>query len=197
MLFLALRYSGLVLVAGALVLMLAVVWISLKPVMTPALTPGVSAWMLLAALLLTISLPGVYLKQAEASGWLGLAGHLLLQAGMLLFVFVAAPALSFPGLKLPLGESPTAFLLGIALFLGLLLTGIASLQAGVFPRWQAILLLVATVGFFFNFFIAEFLPPIFGQLGSTLMGIVLAAALVSMGLFIYDPQVLTAKYWAG
>jgi len=193
----ALRYSGLVLVAGAVLLVLAIIWIALKPLSAQILSPGVSVLMLLAVLLLMLSLPGVYIKQAEAAGWLGLAGHILLQAGLLIFVVLATPALTFPGIKVPLSESATVFLLGIALFLGLLGTGIASLQAKVFPRWQAILLLAATAGFFFSFFIAEFLPPVFGQVGSALMGILLAASFAGMGLFIYDPQLLTAKYWTG
>lgn len=49
-------------------------------------------------------------------------------------------------------------MLGIALTLGLLLTGISTFQAGVLPRPAAVLLLAATAGFFFVFFVAEFLP---------------------------------------
>ena len=193
---LAHRYSGLVLVTGALLLLLAIIWIALQPLSAQILSPGVSLLMLLAALLLLLSLPGVYIKQAEATGWLGLAAHILLQAGLLILVVLATPALTFSGIKLPMSESTTVFLLGIALFLGLLGTGIATLQAKVFPRWQAILVLAATAAFFFNFFVAEFLPPIVGQLGSALMGILLAASFASMGLYIWDPATLTRAYWA-
>jgi hypothetical protein len=179
-----------------LLLLLALIWIALQPLSAQILSPGVSVLMLLAAFLLMLSLPSVYLKQAEAAGWLGLAGHLLLQAGLMIFVVLATPALTFPGIKVPMSESATVFLLGIALFLGLLGTGIATLLAKVFPRWQAILLLAATAAFFFNFFIAEFLPPIVGQLGSALTGILVAASFVSMGLYIWDPATLTRAYWA-
>ena len=68
------------------------------------------------------------------------------------------------------GEHPLLFALGIALVFGLLLTGIVTFQAGVFPRPAAALLLAATAGFFFVFFVAEFLPPLAGQLGSALFG---------------------------
>ena len=202
-----LRYSGLVLAAGAVLLALALISISLIPVAGQILTPAVSG-LLLAAILLSISLPGVYLKQADAPrlgeipqgrlwGWLLLAGHLLMQAGLLFFVIMAAPALTFPGLKLPFSQSATASLLGFALFAGLVLTGMASQRAGVFLRWQAALLLAAAAGFFLAFFIAGFLPPIFGQVVTALLGIVLAVALAGMGIFIWDAQYLTVKYWAG
>jgi len=203
-----LRYSGLVLAAGAVLLALALISISLIPVAGQILTPAVSWLLLLAAILLSISLPGVYLKQGDAPRlgeipqgklwvWLLLAGHLLMQAGLLFFVIMAAPALTFPGLKLPFSQSATASLLGFALFAGLVLTGMASQRAGVFLRWQAALLLAAAAGFFLAFFIAGFLPPIFGQVVTALLGIVLAVALAGMGIFIWDAQYLTVKYWAG
>jgi hypothetical protein len=69
--------------------------------------------------------------------------------------------------------------------LGLLLTGIATIQADVFPRWAGILLLAATAGFFFVFFVAEFLPPAAGQIGSAFFGILLALALVWIGIAIW------------
>jgi hypothetical protein len=80
------------------------------------------------------------------------------------------------------GESVIVFVLGISLTLGLLLTGIATIRAGVHPRWAGILLLGATVGFFFVFFIAEFLPPQAGQIGSALLGIILGMSLAWIGL---------------
>lgn len=185
------RWSGMVLIAGAVVLALAFISISLQPVDNPILTPASSLLLLLAAFLLLISLPGVYLKQADASGGLGLVGHLLLQAGLLVLVIVAAPALSYPELKLTASENPTSFLLGIAMFAGLLLTGIATTRAAVFPRWQGTLLLVGAVGFLFSFIVAELLPPLLGQLAVAVPGILLMAALAAMGLFIWNSKIFT------
>ena len=185
-----LRLSGIVLIVGASLLGVAIVLVSLNPVVNQVFSPRVSLLFLLSSLLLLLSLPAMYARQAQAAGWLGLIGHALLQSGLLLLVLVAAPALLFPSLKLAPGENLVAFLLGIALTLGLLLTGIATLQAGVYPRGAGILLLVATAGFFFDFFVAEFLPPLAGQLGSAFFGVLLALALAWIGgaLWISKPM---------
>lgn len=177
----ALRWSGLILMAGAILLGFAIVLVSFNPVVNQAMSPGVSLFLMLSAILLLLSLPGMYARQANAAGFLGLTGYTLLQAGMVLIVAVAATPLLYPSFKEAPGESLFAFLLGIALTFGLLITGIATLRAGVFPRWSGILLLAATAGFFFVFFVAEFLPPITGQIGSAFFGILLALALAWIG----------------
>jgi hypothetical protein len=184
----ALRWSGVLLIPGAILLGVGIVTISLKPVANTALSPGTSRLMLLASILLLLSLPAVYARQADAAGWLGLAGHGLLQTGILLLVVLAATPLLYPAFNTAAGENLVVFLLGIALTLGLLLTGLATMRAGVFPRWAGILLLAATAGFFFVFFIAEFLPTITGQLDSALFGVVLALGLAWMGLALIIGQ---------
>jgi hypothetical protein len=181
----ALHLCGILLVVGAVLLGTAVVVISFTPVMNQTFSPPVSLLMLLSAILLLLSLPGMYARQAQAAGWLGLIGHALLQTGILLLVVVGATALLYPSLGPASSENVVVFLLGIALTLGLLLTGIATIQADVFPRWAGILLLAATAGFFFDFFIAEFLPSIAGQIGSAFFGILLALALIWIGITMW------------
>ena len=127
----------------------------------------------------------MYTKQAGASGWLGLAGHGLLQTGILLLVVVTAPPLLYPSLNAAPGENLVLLILGSAFTLGLLLTALATWMAGVFPRPASILLLAGTVGFFFVFFIAEFLPAGAGQVGSALLGVLLALALAWIGLAMW------------
>lgn len=166
---------------GALLLGAAIVRLSFKPVMDQLLAPDVSLLLLLASMLLLLSLPGMYARHLEATGWLGLAGHGLLQVGLVLIVVIGAAPFLYPSVREVPGESLVAFGLGIALTLGLLLTGLATLRAGVYSRWSGILLLAATVGFFFDFFIAEFLPPIAGQVGSATFGVLLALALARVG----------------
>ena len=178
----AFRLSGILLVIGAALLGVAIVAISLNPVMEGPLSPGVSRLMLLSSICLLLSLPAMYTRQANSAGWLGLTGYALLQSGILLLVVLAATPLLYPSLKTAPGENLAVFLLGIALTLGLLLTGIATIRAGVFPRGAGILLLAATAGFFFDFFIAEFLPPIAGQMGSAIFGILLALSLAWIGV---------------
>ena len=175
------RWSGVLLIIGAALLGVAIVVVSLKPVMGQVFSPGISLLFLLSSIFLLLSLPGMYARQANAVGWLGLVGHALLQTGILLLVVVAASPFLYPSLNQAPGETLAAFLLGIALTLGLLLTGIATIRAGIFPRGAGILLLAAMAGFFFDFFVAEFLPPLAGQLGSSIFGIILALAFVWIG----------------
>lgn len=184
----ALRGSGALLVVGAALLGSAIVSISLRPVEGQVFSSGVSLLLLLAAVALLLSLPALYARQAGAAGWLGLAGHALLQAGIVLLVVLAATPLLHPALKAGAPQHPVVFGLGIALTFGLLLTGLATLRAGVFPRGAGLLLLAATAGFFFDFFVAEFLPPLTGQIGSAIFGVLLALALAWMGVMLWiDP----------
>ena len=178
---LAARLGGVSLISGAVLLGAAIVALSFRPVINQLFPPFVNWLFMFASILLLLSLPAMYGRQAAASGWLGLAGYVLLQAGILLLVVVAAPPLMMPALKQPVGENVLAFGLGIALTLGLLLTGLATAWAGVYPRGVGILLLAATAGFFFDFFVAEFLPPIAGQAGSAFFGALLALALAWAG----------------
>lgn len=185
----AFRWSGILLVAGAALLGVAIVIIALKPVINTVLSPEISRLLLLASIFLLLSLPAMYVRQADAAGWLGLAGHTLLQTGILLLVLLAATTILYPALQTSTGENMVSFLLGIALTLGLLLTGIATTQADVYPRWTGILLLAATAGFFFDFFVAEYLPPLAGQLGAAIFGALLALALVRIGLSLWTGKV--------
>lgn len=184
----AVRWSGLLLFAGAVLLGAAIVRLSFSPVMNQPYTPGISLFFFLSSILLLLSLPGMYAKQANAAGWLGLSGHALLQAGMILIAVLGSVPLLYPSLKEAPGESAAAFLLGIALTLGLLVTGIATVRAGVFPRWSGILMLAAMAGFFFDFFVAEFLPPLAGQVGTALFGTVLALSLAWIGISLWTVQ---------
>jgi hypothetical protein len=178
----AVRLSGVSLILGASLLGIAIVLISLNPAVNQSLSPFNSLLLLLASIFLLLSLPSMYAKQADVAGWLGLAGFGLLQTGILLLVVMASTPLLYPSLNQASGENPVVFFLGIALTLGLLLTGIATVRASVHPQWAGIALLAATAGFFFVFFVAEFLPPQAGQIGSALFGIVLALALAGIGL---------------
>ena len=110
---------------------------------------------------------GLYARQAEESGWLGLVGFLLFSAWMTLvsgFSFVEAfilprlatesPAFvaailgmfsSVPS-QVDLGILPTLWnISGPMYILGPLLFGIATFRAGILPRWAAALLVLGAV----------------------------------------------------
>jgi hypothetical protein len=110
---------------------------------------------------------GLYARQAEKAGWLGLAGFLLFSAWMTLvcgFSFVEAfilprlatesPAFvagilgmfsSIPS-QVDLGILPTLWnISGLMYILGPLLFGIATFRAGILPRWAGALLVFGAV----------------------------------------------------
>jgi hypothetical protein len=110
---------------------------------------------------------GLYARQAEKSGWLGLAGFLLFSLWMTLvtgFSFVEAfilprlatesPAFvagllgmfsSIPS-QVDLGILPTLWnISGPMYILGPLLFGIATFRAGILPRWAGALLVLGAV----------------------------------------------------
>jgi len=111
---------------------------------------------LLAVILVLGGLVGLYARQLEAAGSLGVFGFLLAFFGMALLVgavwfqAIAAPtlALAVPGF---FEDDPAGWLgwgMGLAYVLaalGWLVFGLATLRAHVYPRWAAILLIVGAV----------------------------------------------------
>jgi hypothetical protein len=182
----AVPLGGLALVAGAASLGLAIVRISTRPVVGQAIEPDVAALLLVSSALLLLGAPALYAVQAAATGVGGMVAHVLLSAGLLLLVVVAVTPLLYPSLGVSTVEHPIVFGLGIALTLGLLLTGIVTFQAGVLPRPAAGLVLGAMAGFAFVFFVAEFLPPAAGQAGTAVFGVLLALGFGWLGLAVWQ-----------
>ena len=133
-----------------------------------------SAWATIQSLKFTMCLlgllgiAGLYARQVEKAGWLGLAGYLLFSLFYVLtaaFVFAEAFILPLLATEAPkfvegflgiingstsevsLGVLPTLYLLtGIAGYtLGGLLFGIATFRAGVLPRWAGGLFAIGAV----------------------------------------------------
>ena len=181
----AIQWSGPVLVVGALLLALTTVAAALRPTVQSMLSPEVATLGVLAAAFLVLSLPGMYAAQADAAGVIGLAGYALLQVGLLLLVVVSAAPLLYPTVTGPFANHPLTGGLGVALFLGLLLTSIATLQAGVYPRPAALLLVAGTAGFFFGFFVSEFLPPGPAQVANAALGVLAPAGLAWCGAALW------------
>lgn len=110
---------------------------------------------------------GLYARQVEKAGWLGLAGFLLFSGWMALvgfFSFIEATILpllasEFPPLvagilgmfsgipsQVNLGVLPMLWnISGLMYFLGPLLFAIATFRAGILPRWAAVLLAVGAL----------------------------------------------------
>jgi len=113
-----------------------------------------------------LGLAGLYARQVKESGWLGLAGYILLSLWLVIttgFTFAevlilprlaaTSPAFveaflgSFSGAasQINLGVLPTLWsLTGPMYILGGLLFGIATIRAGILPRWAGGLLAIGT-----------------------------------------------------
>jgi hypothetical protein len=162
------RWSGLAaLVAG-------IIFAGIQPIHPPDVLSSVTtgSWAIIPTLktvmclLFLLGIAGLYARQVEEAGWLGLAGFLLLilcwwlqSAYVFAETFIlpqlatsASPfVVSFLGIasgnpgEMNIGPLPAIYSLGIGIpyMLGGLLFGIATLRAGILPRWAAGLLAVA------------------------------------------------------
>lgn len=163
------RWSGLAAMAAGLI------FAGIQPVHPADVLQSVttSFWAVIMSLKLAmclfflVGITGIYARQAESAGWLGLAGFALLIVSFWLqtgFVFVElfvlpVVAVSLPGfvdsaLGIANGQPgvmdigalvPTYSVVGICYLLGGLLFGIATVRAGVLPQRPAILLAFAAI----------------------------------------------------
>ena len=162
------RWSGLAAMAGG------IIFAGIQPIHPPDVLASVttSAWVLIItlklvmALFFLIGISGIYARQVERTGWLGLVGYLMLIISWWLqtaYVFTelfilpvmatASPEFvnsflgiinGFPG-EMKIGALPAVYgLLGILYMLGGLLFGMATFRAGILPRWAAAVLAIAS-----------------------------------------------------
>lgn len=165
------RWTGVAALAAGLI------FAGIQPIHPPDVLASVttSAWAIIMpvktamSLLFLIGTAGLYARQVNKAGWLGLAGFFLLSlcwALELAYIFAEGfilPVLateaprfveSFLGIvnghpgEMNIGALPAIYnlLIGIPYMLGGLLFGVATFRAGILPRWPAALLAVtATV----------------------------------------------------
>jgi hypothetical protein len=161
------RWSGLAAIAAG------IIFAGIQPIHPPDRLASVTTqpWVVITSLklvmclLFLIGITGLYARQAGRAGWLGLAGFLLLilswwlQTGFVFAEVFLLPVLatvapgfieSFLGIangapgEMDVGPLPAVYAaVGIFYMLGGLLFGIATVRAGLLPRWPAILLAVA------------------------------------------------------
>jgi hypothetical protein len=163
------RWSGLsAMVAG-------IIYAGIQPIHPPDFLSSVTttAWAIITPLktmmsfLFLIGITGLYARQVNKVGWLGLVGYLMLSlcwALELAFIFAeafiipqlvaAAPTFieGFFGIvnghpvDVPLGSLPGLYaFMGVLYLLGGLLFGIATFRAGILSRWAAGLLATASI----------------------------------------------------
>ena len=178
----SLRLSGAALTLGALLMGTGIAITSTN--VEQITTAWVAAVFLLGSILTMLALPGIYARQAKAAGWLGLAGHVLLATGFVLLIFYGALALLEPNVR-GIPDTVTASLLFLALFAGLVMTSIATLRAGVYPRLVGFLLVAACVLLPLATF-SDMLPVVsfvsLGALVGAVLAVFFAAGFASLGI---------------
>jgi len=108
------------------------------------------ALVLTAHVALVFALIALYAAQAQQSGLIGSLGMVLGVVGTTLVcrvVLVEIAGASGAEVDAVLEAGPTgvlALLGGLAFLIGLILFGVATMRAGVFPRWAGLLLIVGT-----------------------------------------------------
>jgi hypothetical protein len=186
------QLSGFSLVLSALLLLIGLILHPVDTGVTTVKDPLILASYLLgffAVLFTLLGLPGVFLRQAERAGLLGLLGMLFTSFGVAILdgthsviSFAVLPILATsPATAAQLVSLDTAIqqgLLGTLVtigapmaFLGLLLLGIATLRAGIFPRWVGIVLIVVV-----PLIPLSFIVPILSNVGFELPYFAFAAA---------------------
>lgn len=108
-----------------------------------------------AVLLLVFALTGQYAAQAARGGRLAFAGYLLAAAGSILtevisFLWIATLAgisEAHAVVMFSWGTLPVLHVAVVGSFLGFLLYGIATVRAGVFPRWTGLVMAVSITAY--------------------------------------------------
>ena len=167
--------SNLIRWMGVAAMAAGIIFASIQPIHPPDVLASVTtgAWAIFQSfklamcVLFLVGIAGLYARQVEAAGWLGLAGYLMFSLTWVIqmpSVFVqalinpllasASPAFveSFLGIvnghpgAMNLGALPALYTLGGILYaLGGLLFGIATFRTGILPRRAARLLAIGAV----------------------------------------------------
>ena len=199
------RWSGLLsLLAGVLYAVGALlhpVGESLAAVSSPNWVPAHLVYWV-SVLLLHLGLVGLYARQAEQTGRLGLVGFVLafigtaLVGSILVFASTILPLIAAEAQAIfDRAARPPDFLLPVFILgfgLGWILLGIVTMRAGVLPRWSGLLLIVGVT----LFMISE-AAPFEVMLAHTLVtvgDIIFGLGMVWIGYALWSEQRESVKY---
>lgn len=198
------RWSGLISILAGLLYALAAI---LHPVGEDIAAYTSPNWVTahqvywVSAILMLFGLVGLYSRQVEKTRWLGLVGFVLAFIGTAfvgsIFVMVSTVipliAAETPALFDQAATPPTGAVLVVVLgfSLGYILFGVATMRAGVLPRWSGLLLIIG-VSFFI---ISE--APLFDRTIShvnvTIGDVVFGLGLAWMGYALWSEKREPAK----
>ncbi len=199
------RWSGLIsLLAGVLYAVGALlhpVGESLAAVSSPNWVPAHLVYWV-SVLLLHLGLVGLYARQAEQTGRLGLVGFVLafigtaLVGSILVFASTILPLIAAEAQAIfDRAARPPDFLLPVFILgfgLGWILLGVVTMRAGVLPRWSGLLLIIGVT----LFMISE-AAPFEATLAHTLVtvgDIIFGLGLVWIGYALWSEQREPEKY---
>ncbi len=193
------RWSGLIsILAGglyALGALLHPVGEDLNAYLSPNWVPAHQVYWVSAKLML-FGLLGLYARQVEETGWLGLVGFVLAFIGTVLvsgifamastvvhLVAVQAPALFDQAVTPP---TFAVLVLVLGYILGYVLFGIATTRAGVFPRGSGLLLIIGSVMFFISESVS--LNASLSHVIVTIGDVIFGASFVWMGFALWSEK---------
>lgn len=167
--------SNLIRWAGLPAMAAGIIFAGIQPIHPPDILASVTTteWAIfmnlktMMCLFFVFGITGIYARQVETSGWLGLVGFLMLSIfWSVTMVYIFAEAFILPVLattapdfveaflsilngspgEMNIGALPTIYnQLGLLYMVGGLVFGIATFRAGVLPRWVGALLAIASV----------------------------------------------------
>jgi len=202
------RWSGLISLLAGILFALAAFIHPAGETLADFLSPNwVTAHLLgwVSLILMQLGLMGLYARQVEKTGWLGLVGFILAFIGT-----AFGGAIQFmSGTVIPLvaAEAAAIFdqartaatfalpLLPLGFGLGYLLFGIGTMRASVLPRWSGLLMSIGVSFFVFAIFSQEIsllsgpLPHVIGDSGAAVFGL----GLVWMGYALWFEKREPAK----
>ena len=179
------RWAGLSLVvAGVLLVVDPIIHPADEPELIATNSYAIAHYLVLGSVIFgLLGIIGLYARQVEEAGLLGLVGFLMLFVALMLFAgfaffeafiipVLATEAPQFTGGlfagEISLGVLETVILVAGPLeVIGGLLFGIAIIRAGILPRWAAILFIIGILP-------GRFGPEVVARIGSVVLGIGLA-----------------------
>ena len=190
----AIRWAGLsAVVAGVLIVVTQIIHPGDDPSSATTSSWAIAHYLLLSSSVFgLLGISGIYARQVEESGLLGLVGFLMFYVALALsvgFGFLEASILPLLTTEAPqfiegffgimggsggessLGVLQAAFLLvGLLYGIGGLLFGIAIARAGILPRWAAVLVIIGLV----LAVLGGLLAAVVGKIGGVALGLGLA-----------------------
>lgn len=126
-----------------------------------------------------LGLPGFYIFQAEQAGLLGLLAFVLLSAGLMLSYIGVHSIETFSMPNVPASMMILVTIAVPCLILGGLLTGIVTWQAGVYPTWLALAILLSTA-----LFLVMQVVPLPDWLGRNVIPAIFGAVVAAAGIVL-------------